>query len=55
MENSCKFRNSNWYIGETYELLDEYAAVAVMRFKKGKLPDLVGNAGFIYALSWTQR
>jgi uncharacterized protein YecE (DUF72 family) len=46
---AVEFRNSSWYIGETYELLNEYGAAAVLHdFKKGKLSEDVGKAAFVY-------
>jgi uncharacterized protein YecE (DUF72 family) len=46
---AVEFRNSSWYTGETYELLDEYAAAMVLHdIPKGKISVVKGKADFIY-------
>jgi uncharacterized protein YecE (DUF72 family) len=46
---AVEFRNPDWYTGETFELLDQYDAVAVLHdFKKGKLTEISGREDFVY-------
>jgi uncharacterized protein YecE (DUF72 family) len=46
---AVEFRNPSWYIGETYELLNQYHAVAVLHdFRKAKLSEISGKEDFVY-------
>jgi len=46
---AVEFRNSSWYTGETYELLDEYGATIVLHdISKGKISEVKGKADFVY-------
>ena len=44
-----EFRNSEWYIGETWELLEEYGAAVVLHdIPKAKIFELHGNTNVVY-------
>ena len=46
---AVEFRNTSWYTGETWELLDEYGATMVMHDKsKAKMFESKGHANFAY-------
>jgi uncharacterized protein YecE (DUF72 family) len=48
-KKAVEFRNPTWYIRETWDMLDEYAATMVLHDKsKAKLTELSGNASFVY-------
>lgn len=46
---AVEFRNESWYVGETWELLDEFGAVMVMHdFKKAPNWETRNTADFLY-------
>ena len=46
---AIEFRNTSWYVRETYELLDEYGATLVLHdIPKSKNVTLNKGAGFVY-------
>lgn len=46
---AVEFRNADWYVSETFELLDEYNASAVLHdIPKARNNDLNKKAGFVY-------
>ena len=46
---TVEFRHPSWYIGECWELLDEYSAGVVLQdHPKAKLSELKGKASFVY-------
>ena len=46
---TVEFRHSSWYIGETWELLDEFSTGVVLQdHPKAKLFELKGKASFVY-------
>ena len=46
---AVEFRNSSWYTGETYELLDQYGAALVLHdIPKARISEPRGNAAFVY-------
>lgn len=46
---AVEFRNSSWYVGETWELLDEFSAAMVLHdMRKGANSEFRGNAEFVY-------
>jgi len=46
---AVEFRNDNWYISETNELLNEYDATMVMHdFSKGRLSTVDTSANFVF-------
>ena len=48
-KKAVEFRNPTWYIGETWEMLDEYAATMVLHdIPKARLTESKGNASFVY-------
>lgn len=46
---AVEFRSAGWYIGETYELLNEYGMALVLHdIPKGKNSNAISSPGFIY-------
>jgi uncharacterized protein YecE (DUF72 family) len=46
---AVEFRHNSWYIGETYELLDEYDAALVLHdIPKSRMPENNTRANFVY-------
>jgi uncharacterized protein YecE (DUF72 family) len=46
---AVEFRNPGWYIGETWEMLDEFKAAMVLQdIPKAKMMEVKGHADFIY-------
>lgn len=46
---AVEFRHASWYVGETYELLNEFGATVVLHdIPKGRMMDFAGKAKFVY-------
>ncbi len=46
---AAEFRHNSWYIGETYEMLDEYDAALVLHdIPKSRMPENNSKANFVY-------